>query len=182
MWAFVVLYLLKCNDSKFLLFGGRKAIVMCTELFWTFFSVQWRSVSFVAGFHSKYLDSEVLSNGEFVSAIWALVDVKTALNLVCNDPSSWVILVTNLRVIRIRGNFFQHSVSVGNQWEVCNGRASRSFTFDEDRTCLKKPSSVFLNCSVEIPTRCSFVIEYIIPKFFKGSTCFERHTAHHQEL
>jgi hypothetical protein len=36
--------------------------------------------------------------------------------------------------------------------------------------------------SVEIPTRCSFVIEFIFPKFFKGSTCFERHTAHHQEL
>jgi hypothetical protein len=36
--------------------------------------------------------------------------------------------------------------------------------------------------SVEIPTRCSFVIEFIIPKVFKGSTCFERHTAHHQEL
>jgi hypothetical protein len=36
--------------------------------------------------------------------------------------------------------------------------------------------------SVEIPTRCSFVIEFISPKFFKGSTCFERHTAHHQEL
>ena len=27
-----------------------------------------------------------------------------------------------------------------------------------------------------------FVIEFIIPKFFKGSTCFERHAAHHQEL
>ena len=36
--------------------------------------------------------------------------------------------------------------------------------------------------SVEIPTRCSFVIEFIIPEFIKGSTCFERHTAHHQEL
>jgi len=36
--------------------------------------------------------------------------------------------------------------------------------------------------SVEIPTRCSFVIEFIIPKFLKGSTCFKRHTAHHQEL
>jgi len=36
--------------------------------------------------------------------------------------------------------------------------------------------------SVEIPTRCSFVIEFIIPKFFKGSTCFERHTAYNQEL
>jgi hypothetical protein len=36
--------------------------------------------------------------------------------------------------------------------------------------------------SVEIPTRCSFVIECIIPKFTEGSTCFERHTTHHQEL
>ena len=36
--------------------------------------------------------------------------------------------------------------------------------------------------SVEIPTRCSFVIEFIIPKFIEGSTCFERHTAHHQGL
>jgi len=36
--------------------------------------------------------------------------------------------------------------------------------------------------SVEIPTRCSFVVEFIIPKFIEGSTCFERHTAHHQEL
>jgi hypothetical protein len=36
--------------------------------------------------------------------------------------------------------------------------------------------------SAEIPTRCSFVIEFIIPKFIEGSTCFEQHTAHHQEL
>ena len=36
--------------------------------------------------------------------------------------------------------------------------------------------------SIEIPTRCSFVIEFIIPKFIEVSTCFERHTAHHQEL
>jgi len=36
--------------------------------------------------------------------------------------------------------------------------------------------------SVEIPTRCSFVIEFIIPKFIEGSTRFERHTVHHQEL
>jgi len=26
------------------------------------------------------------------------------------------------------------------------------------------------------------VIEFIIPKFIEGSTCFERHTAHHQKL
>jgi len=35
---------------------------------------------------------------------------------------------------------------------------------------------------VEIPTRCSYVIEFIISKFIEGSTCFEQHTAHHQEL
>ena len=26
------------------------------------------------------------------------------------------------------------------------------------------------------------MIEFIIPKFIEGSTCFERHTVHHQEL
>ena len=36
--------------------------------------------------------------------------------------------------------------------------------------------------SVEIPTKCSFVIEFIIPKFIEGSTCFEWQTAHHREL
>jgi len=36
--------------------------------------------------------------------------------------------------------------------------------------------------SVEIPTRCSFVTEFIIPKVIEGSTCFEWHTTHHQEL
>ena len=32
------------------------------------------------------------------------------------------------------------------------------------------------------PTRCNLVTEFIIPPFIKGSTCFERYTAHHQEL
>jgi len=41
---------------------------------------------------------------------------------------------------------------------------------------------VFLIYSVEIRTRWSFVIEFIIPEFTEGSTRFERHTAHHQEL
>jgi hypothetical protein len=36
--------------------------------------------------------------------------------------------------------------------------------------------------SVETPTRCSPAIEFTIPKLIEGSTCFERHTAHHQEL
>jgi hypothetical protein len=41
------------------------------------------------------------------------------------------------------------------------------------------------NCeykSVEITKRCNLVIEFIIPMLIEGSKCFERHTAHHQEL
>jgi len=37
--------------------------------------------------------------------------------------------------------------------------------------------------SVEITNkRCNIVIEFIIPKFIEGLICFERYTAHHQEL
>jgi hypothetical protein len=32
------------------------------------------------------------------------------------------------------------------------------------------------------PTGCNLVIKFIIPPFIEGSTCFEQHTAHHQEL
>ena len=32
------------------------------------------------------------------------------------------------------------------------------------------------------PTRCNLVTEFIIPPFIKGSRCFERYAAHHQEL
>ena len=32
------------------------------------------------------------------------------------------------------------------------------------------------------PTRCNRVVEFVIPKFLNCSTCFGRHTAHHQEL
>ena len=39
-----------------------------------------------------------------------------------------------------------------------------------------------IDYSVEIPTRCNFVIEFVIPKFIEGSIYFELHTAHHQEL
>ena len=31
-------------------------------------------------------------------------------------------------------------------------------------------------------TKMQLVIEFIIPKFIEGLTCFERHVAHHQEL
>ena len=36
--------------------------------------------------------------------------------------------------------------------------------------------------SVETPTRRSPAIEFTIPKLIEGSTCFEQHTAHRQEL
>jgi hypothetical protein len=39
-----------------------------------------------------------------------------------------------------------------------------------------------VNDSVEITTRCRFVIEFIIIKFIEGSTCFKQQNAHHQEL
>jgi len=42
--------------------------------------------------------------------------------------------------------------------------------------------NLYIFHSVEIPTSCSFVIEFIIPKFIEGSTCFERYTTRHQEL
>ena len=48
--------------------------------------------------------------------------------------------------------------------------------------CLIFMDPCIVDDSVEIPIRCSFVIEFIIPKFIEGPTCFERHTAYHQEL
>jgi len=45
----------------------------------------------------------------------------------------------------------------------------------------------FVQCTVnqilwKEPTRCNHVVEFIIPVFLNCSTCFGRHTAHHQEL
>jgi hypothetical protein len=44
------------------------------------------------------------------------------------------------------------------------------------RRCSSVLDPCIVDYSVEITTRCSFVIEFIIPKFFEGSTCFKRHT------
>jgi len=35
---------------------------------------------------------------------------------------------------------------------------------------------------IERTTRCNRVVEFIIPMFLNCSTCFGRHTAHHQEV
>jgi len=61
-------------------------------------------------------------------------------------------------------------------------RHLKEYIYTQARVDRRKVSGhVFAYYSVEIPTRRSFVIEFIIPKFIEGSTCFERHTAHHQE-
>jgi hypothetical protein len=74
--------------------------------------------------------------------------------------------------LQISHNHFQPSKLEGHEYNheeiiISDERASRVM-------CLYN--------SVEIPTRCNLVIEFIIPKFIEGSTYFERHTAHHQEL
>ena len=43
-------------------------------------------------------------------------------------------------------------------------------------------SCIVIQISQKEATRCNRVIEFIIPMFLNCSTCFERHTAHHQEL
>jgi hypothetical protein len=44
---------------------------------------------------------------------------------------------------------------------------------------LRKKYAIYLqnHVSIEITTKCSFVIEFIIPMFIEVSTSFERHTA-----
>jgi len=55
-------------------------------------------------------------------------------------------------------------------------------SFDASGSVSFSPLVMIHSYSVEILTRCSFVIEFIIPKFIESSTCFERQSAHHQEL
>jgi hypothetical protein len=64
-------------------------------------------------------------------------------------------------------------------WNLPGGSEEDHKTF---RILLVFMDSCIADNSVEIPTRYSFVIEFIIPKFIEGSTCFVRHTAQHQEL
>jgi hypothetical protein len=62
-----------------------------------------------------------------------------------------------------------------NTWQKDNNGA-------EDQSLLIFMNPFIVDDSGEIQMRCSFVIEFIIPKFIEGSTCLERHTVHHQEL
>ena len=41
---------------------------------------------------------------------------------------------------------------------------------------------IIIQTSQNKPTRCDCVVEFIIPIFLNCSTCFGRHTTHHQEL
>jgi hypothetical protein len=56
-------------------------------------------------------------------------------------------------------------------------------------SCLKKDDSHNTHCASKRlcalsrnTNKMQLVTEFIIPKLIEGSTCFERHTAHHQEL
>jgi hypothetical protein len=76
-----------------------------------------------------------------------------------------------------------------NIWNYVDCRAPASIRVERTAVVVKarlyfSTSSLLyaLKYSVEVPTRCSFVIEFTFPKFIDGSTCFEQHTAHHQEL
>jgi hypothetical protein len=77
------------------------------------------------------------------------------------------------KCIQCEGRYFEKEKIVG---------PVESSNSEFKKISLETFQSAFVNDSVEIPTRCSFVIEFIIPKFIEGSTCFEWHTAHHQEL
>jgi hypothetical protein len=50
-----------------------------------------------------------------------------------------------------------------------------------DKICRENQYTLFM-IQQKQPTRCNLVTEFIIPPFIKGSTCFERYAAHHQEL
>ena len=71
-----------------------------------------------------------------------------------------------------------------NKWSIKVHYITKNFTFFYVHGSINLifMDPCIVDDSVEIPTRCSFVIEFIVPKFIEGSTCFERHTAHHQEL
>jgi len=67
-----------------------------------------------------------------------------------------------------------------NNWRPENDSILTPYTTRVENLIFMDPCIV--DDSVEKPTRCSFIIEFIIPQFIEGSTCFERHIAHHQEL
>jgi len=86
--------------------------------------------------------------------------------------------IVALKTLKMRGQAFVIFKEIGSATNAL--RSMQGFPFYD------KPmvSLLLVDCmctlegdSVEIPTRCSFVIEFIIPKFFEGSTCFEQHTA-----
>jgi hypothetical protein len=61
---------------------------------------------------------------------------------------------------------------------TCEKRMARKYS-----TQIRGYETLFLNMTQDKePTGCNLVIEFIIPPFIEGSTCFERHTSHHQEL
>jgi hypothetical protein len=55
------------------------------------------------------------------------------------------------------------------------------------QVCESTTTGLYSKCNISDThsrntNKMQLVIEFIIPKFIEGSTCFERHIAHHQEL
>jgi hypothetical protein len=61
---------------------------------------------------------------------------------------------------------------------IFNRCCTSIFHFPFGRSCINMNSQI----SKKEPTRCNRVLEFIIPMFLNCSTCFGRHSAHHQEL
>jgi hypothetical protein len=70
---------------------------------------------------------------------------------------------------------------LGAREPICMSQTVCS-TSSKSHICLILMDPCIVDDSVEIPTKRSFVIECITPKFIEVSTCFEQHTAHDQEL
>jgi hypothetical protein len=85
-------------------------------------------------------------------------------------PCIW--LIKQGRMLRLAGMWL-----AWRRTEIHTGLAGETW-----RKNLILMDQCIVDYSVEIPTRCSFVTAFITQKFFEGSTCFKRHTAHHQEL
>ena len=60
--------------------------------------------------------------------------------------------------------------------------AEKNALSDVIRRVMFMDPCIIIYISQKEPTRCNRVVEFIIPVLLNCSTCFGRHTAHHQEL
>ena len=104
------------------------------------------------------------------------------------DQTTFSLLLTCLcKVYVFKGSFqtwLENMKERDHLEDLCvdGGESSIEYWISSSSSSLIFMDPCIVDDSVEIPKRCSFVIEFIIPKSIEGSACFERHTAHHQEL